>query len=235
MVEDLTELDTRAAMRGGSPLNELDLIGKLGIDLDDRFSAMEAVSGPQPPPSDGEKSEDPLDRVNEANLALKNRITKKLDNEKLSTTCGLTAENVLNRAGVLSCGGCHQFSFFEGASNSRPRLIAPGIVWPKSQGFVQINERGALSEALTDWFLPFRRKNLEGFLSGAQPFMIIEDEELRQTVTSGLQPLDVLLANGTMSDADRGEALRQLRENVQALRRVDNRTPGAFVSRRRSH
>jgi len=68
----------------------------------------------------------------------------------------VTAEMVLNRAGALTCGGCHQFSV--------GREIAPGVTWPFSNGFVQVDEFGNLADALTQHFLPARKQQLEQFL-----------------------------------------------------------------------
>lgn len=64
----------------------------------------------------------------------------------------ITSEMLVNRAGAMTCGGCHQFS-----NND---LVAPGVAWPSSGGFVHVSENGRLSPALTDSFLPFRAKIL---------------------------------------------------------------------------
>lgn len=65
---------------------------------------------------------------------------------------------MLNRAGALTCGGCHQFS--NNQSIGKAKLGGTELTWPPSAEFVQIKEPGSspqLSEALTLRFLPFRR------------------------------------------------------------------------------
>lgn len=78
---------------------------------------------------------------------------------------GLTNTHVLNRAGTVTCGGCHQFSV------NKP--ISPTANWPgvAAGGFVHVRELGAappaitpLSPALTNCFLPARAEILETFV-----------------------------------------------------------------------
>ncbi|MBA5248019.1 MAG: hypothetical protein FE834_00560, partial [Gammaproteobacteria bacterium] len=97
---------------------------------------------------------------NTANIAnstaLDTLIKKKLDNLNLSNS-GYTTEMIRNRAEAMSCGGCHQ--------NSNNASIAPqSVMWPRSRGFVHVDETGNLSTALTEQFLPARASLLENFL-----------------------------------------------------------------------
>jgi hypothetical protein len=73
-----------------------------------------------------------------------------------AATTGLTANNILDRAETQTCGGCHQLS--NGAN------LGGGVTWPQSLGFVQIDEGGRLSPALTQVFLPRRAQVLKTFL-----------------------------------------------------------------------
>jgi hypothetical protein len=94
------------------------------------------------------------------------RVQDTIDN-LLEPDSGVTVDMVLNRAGALTCGGCHDFS--------AGRVIAPApfpgidtapITWPApaGRGFVHVTESGELSPALTDHFLPVRKRLLEDFI-----------------------------------------------------------------------
>jgi hypothetical protein len=76
---------------------------------------------------------------------------------------GVTSEQLLNRAGAVTCGGCHKFSSGKdlggGSSN----------VWPSDAGFVHITAEGDLSQALSAAFLPARKKHLERFVCDPTP------------------------------------------------------------------
>ncbi|QRN97674.1 hypothetical protein JRI60_00870 [Archangium violaceum] len=79
----------------------------------------------------------------------------------------LTPRDVVARAQALSCGGCHQ------RNSGRP--VGGGLTWPASANFVHSTEtddpadsgRYAISPALRDQFLPFRKTVLERFLAGS--------------------------------------------------------------------
>lgn len=86
---------------------------------------------------------------------------------------GLTDDHVLNRAGTVTCGGCHQFSVGD--------AISPTANWPgvAPGGFAHVRELGAssptnappaisqLSPALNNCFLPARQQILETFVCDA--------------------------------------------------------------------
>lgn len=91
----------------------------------------------------------------------------------------LQPEHIADRATVLSCGGCHQIS--------NGRDLGDGITWPFSRRFVHVDEstgleagpegpRWPISDALTDVFLPFRKKVLENFLT-SKPLECKEEKE----------------------------------------------------------
>jgi hypothetical protein len=82
------------------------------------------------------------------NQSFGDAIDKRLAALKVDAACGLTKEHVLSRVAAMTCGGCHQFA--------NGKEIAPGIRWPLSLTFVQIDETGAMSNLLLDRFLPFR-------------------------------------------------------------------------------
>jgi hypothetical protein len=72
----------------------------------------------------------------------------------------LTSDSIVERVTALTCAGCH----------APEQVLAPGrklgcgSVWPLSLGETHVNERGELSAALTDVFLPYRADVLSTFL-----------------------------------------------------------------------
>lgn len=90
---------------------------------------------------------------NGTTAALRSRIQTEL------TQLGsrLTPNNILDRASTQICGGCHQLS--------AGTTLGGGLTWPTSGGFVHIDESGGLSPALTNVFLPHRKRVLEKFIT----------------------------------------------------------------------
>ena len=92
-----------------------------------------------------------------------NSIDMVLGQSELGKDCPpddpLNAEAILARASMLSCAGCHAPAKFLGPE----RKIGCGLVWPSTMGEVHIDEKGALSEALSDVFLPRRASVLQTF------------------------------------------------------------------------
>jgi hypothetical protein len=72
----------------------------------------------------------------------------------------LDAEAILDRATTQSCAGCHAPKDLIGEDRS----IGCGLVWPDSIGTVHVTEKGELSSALKEVFLPHRAKVLETYL-----------------------------------------------------------------------
>lgn len=91
--------------------------------------------------------------VSFADATIKGQIQTELTN--LGST--LTVNNILNRATTQTCAGCHQLS--------NNKALGGGLTWPSSLGFVQIDESGALSDALLSKFLPRRKVVLEKFIN----------------------------------------------------------------------
>ncbi|MCB9558051.1 MAG: hypothetical protein H6707_18195 [Deltaproteobacteria bacterium] len=76
------------------------------------------------------------------------------------TLGGDSTQRLLNRAGAMTCGGCHRFSA------GRPiGLDADGatVTWPNDNGFTHVSSNGGLSAALKNAFLPARHENLKSF------------------------------------------------------------------------
>ena len=80
----------------------------------------------------------------------------------LSDLTGVSETQLMNRAGTMTCGGCHQFSAGEDLGN--------GATWPASLNFVHIDEAGNLSPLLSDVFIPNRIRIAEHFRENRTPF-----------------------------------------------------------------
>jgi len=95
---------------------------------------------------------------------------------------GLSAGHVLNRAGAMTCGGCHQFS---GGVE-----IAPGVNWPARAAafaFVHVREDGELSPTLHSTFLPHRQTALDQFLCGVTPAPLVSNRAT-SALTGAVRP-----------------------------------------------
>ena len=94
------------------------------------------------------------------------QLDTQLELAQLGTSCPpddpLTGKNILQRASMHSCAGCHAPQQFLEPGNS----IGCGLTWPDSLGEVHIDENGQLSKALTDVFLPRRAEVLSKFVGG---------------------------------------------------------------------
>jgi hypothetical protein len=77
---------------------------------------------------------------------------------------GLSADDVLYRAGALTCGGCHLFAVGKqiGVDSNGNPVVWPGVA---PGGFVHINQAGEISELLATYWLPDRLAKLEAYLS----------------------------------------------------------------------
>lgn len=72
----------------------------------------------------------------------------------------LTPDAIARRFAALTCAGCHA----PDQVMPEGRKLGCGSTWPKSLGVSHIDERGTLSPALTDVFLPYRAQVLSTFL-----------------------------------------------------------------------
>jgi hypothetical protein len=241
-VSRLTSFDRVGLVPGGRPVSVDQLLNDMGAGFDRRFDAFVSVSqtlvdDPARIASGGE---------------LERRVGTRLSEFVLAERCGVTAEHLMNRAGAMSCAGCHQFS------GGRP--IARGITWPTTRplgggsqpprfDFVHIDEAGQVSPALEDHFLPQRRRHVEEMLrttappapavamaqavpaSGSDPRPIpAESLARREAIAQSLRSLQT------------GETRAQVLQTLQTLeaRIAETRTqeaaqPGAFMPYRRVH
>ncbi len=79
----------------------------------------------------------------------------------------LTADQVINRAEAMTCGGCHEPSAFGLTS---PNSVGSNQVWPGTLGFVHVSEsinngKFNISPALQTVFIPARKNDFEAFIN----------------------------------------------------------------------
>jgi hypothetical protein len=98
----------------------------------------------------------------------------------------LTPNQIVARAQALSCGGCHERS----TGNS----MGGGITFPFSAGFVHSTEslqsgpdgqRFAVSTAMNNTFIPFRKTVMEDFLNADHPLTPVSRFDLSGSATDG--------------------------------------------------
>ena len=128
-----------------------DVVNGVQIDVDDNYNEFQ---------SDGQGVDADVPTIANTNAGFVANIQTKLDQLGIST---ITPEMVINRAGVMTCGGCHK--------SGPAKLIAPGLNWPEDAGFVHVTESGSLSPALTTSFLPARQAVLGNFVCNP-PFAV---------------------------------------------------------------
>jgi hypothetical protein len=204
------------AQREGRALSDNELFARLSARFDNRFNTFESIS--QDP------NHDPLTRAQ--GTILMQRVEADLKNFKLPADRPLTAEHVLNRAGALSCAGCHQLSV--------GKDVAPGVTWPATAGrFVHITENGDLSEALDKHFLPARCENTQRLASPPAPAATAAVEGPAMAPSKARDAF--ARVQRLESRAERIEALPDLETQVQAARQQDFQSPGAFIPFRRTH
>jgi hypothetical protein len=235
----------------GFPSPETQIIGALGARFHDRFNEFQGVSqGHSDNPS--VRAEGGIRTDTEQGLAA------------LNPRPDADVAHVLNRAGALTCGGCHQFS----NNQLIRREGANALLWPPSGGFVHIQEPEALpnrpppprlSPALTERFLPFRRwilwKELcekapppgpvamgapqaTGARAGetAQLRPSMQRELETQASPSAAAPANTLGARRSAPPSQGPYATPSGRVGETGWHRTQERQkPGAYVTNRRSH
>jgi hypothetical protein len=214
-VGQLTAVDGLAAIPVGPQATIDDLIDNVGVDIDDKFYAVESDSGP----FGALAADDPAVAIG-SNQDLGKAIDGRLATLKVDAACGLKREHVLNRMAAMTCGGCHQFA--------NAKEIAPGVRWPTSLNFVQIDETGAMSNLLLDRFLPFRFKLMKDL---PQPSTVA----LAKTASTPAAPLRQQLRSELVAfgKARTDTQLRTVNSLSEQIRKAGKNQPGAFVTYRK--
>ena len=115
------------------------LINAIGFSSNNKYNEFQSTAS---------RTSDNPDRPTLVRPGFDGAIATALSTDSNPSVQVLTTEMILNRAGAMSCGGCHQFS--------NDKEIAPNVFWPTSRNFVHVAEDGGLSRALIDHFLPSR-------------------------------------------------------------------------------
>jgi hypothetical protein len=196
---------------------EIEILNRFAADFPNRFNAFQSVS---------QGDEDNPEA--KAGIGFRADIDAKLGQFAIDPMQKPKAKHVLNRAGAVTCGGCHQFTTTEpvGQVGGKP------IKWPDSGIFVHVTERGELSPALNKVFLPFREDRL------AEAVCI----PIGMAATATAQTVsDIAAQTGwqqLLADArDKKDEAKQ-REAIQAItvqRQEAMQKSGYFVTNRRPH
>lgn len=213
-VGQLLSVDGVAAIPEPPQVTVDDLIDNVGVDIDDKFYAVESDAGP----FGGPALDDPAVAIG-SNQSLAIAIDARIASLKVGAACGVKQEHVLNRMAAMTCGGCHQFA--------NGKEIAPGIRWPLSLNFVQIDEAGNMSNLLLDRFLPFRFR----LMNGLPPPPTVQAKAASALVAPLRRQLQTQFS--TLRAARTEEAVRSVNSLSEQIRKVDKSQPGAFVTFRK--
>jgi hypothetical protein len=229
-VSQLLNSDDRAAT--GVATNQDDFFFGLGINIDPRYDSYQSTSNP----SGSQLADDPNPLASNGFKAAIDATLKNTSVTIVPSGCRPSVEQVLARAGTQTCGGCHEFSapvspaFLQGEGQS----MGPSpqdLKWLGSLGFVQINEAGELSPLLQQRFVPERISNLKRFIAdhpvlpAAAAAFAVRPETLAERVENLNAQITIPRAKSlSSSEALAAEA------SIEALRREDRATPGAFMA-----
>ena len=203
-------------LAGGPPATAAEIVNGFGFATPVRFDEFQSVS---------QGSEDEPEAL--ASTSFQSDVAANLG------TTGLTTEHVLNRAGAMTCGGCHHFAANQIIGKTD---LGINVRWPSANGFAHIDEAGTLSQALTSFFLPLRQQILADFTgTGGQQAQGGGAPSLPQGAEEPdpfEQALQSVLESGTaVSEAD----LLALEREVIAARQAEQSQPGAFRTVRPTH
>jgi hypothetical protein len=215
-VGQLVSVDSLAAIPVGPQATVADLIDNVGVNIDDKFYAVESDAGPFGAPA----PDDPAVAIG-TNEALGKAIDARLSSLKVDQACGLKRDHVLNRMAAMTCGGCHQFA--------NGKEIAPGIRWPLSLNFVQIDETGAMSNLLLDRFLPFRFR----LMNDLPPPPVAQTLTRAPTAQTSVLRQQLTTQFTAMRNNRTAESVRAVESLSGQLRKAEKSQPGAFVTFRK--
>jgi hypothetical protein len=139
--------------------SEIDVINGFSLGNANEYNEFQSDSGDQ----ETDQGFTPIDPVHEMPVRVADNQFKAQISSAVSQL-GLTHEIVLNRAGAMTCGGCHEYSGGSVVYDNN----GVQYLWPESLGFFQVAQ-GRLSPALEDRFLPKRAELLKAFLCDGIP------------------------------------------------------------------
>lgn len=204
----------------------IEIINRFGARFENRFNEFQSVS---------QGDEDNPEKKAAPGSALRTNIDGKLSQFVIDAPQMPNSLNTLNRAGAVSCGGCHEFT----AGQEVGRVKGNPILWPPSKRFVHVTEDGVLSLALTDFLLPFRQDRLADavcieaapVVMSLAPNAAIALESARQSRWQGL----VAAARAQRDPVAQRAATREAVQAITVQRQEEIQKPGYFVTNRRPH
>ena len=203
-----------------------EVLNRIGARFENRFNEFQSVSqGDEDNPQ------------TKAGATLKGKVDAALVPFVIDATQKPDTDQVLNRAGAVTCGGCHQFA----AGKEVGQVKGQKIVWPNSAGtgFVHVMETGQLSDALNNVLLPFRRDRLaDAVCIEAAPVAMAASPSARLTESYVRQSRWQSLVAAAREEKDPAAQRTRTREAVQAItvqRQEEIQKPGYFVINRRPH
>lgn len=203
----------------------IEILNRFGARFDNRFNEFQGVSQGS--------EDDPKDKAQTAGPNFLAGAAAALGGVVLSAGQKPPVEQVVDRAGAVTCGGCHEFS-----PNRQVGVVnGQAIVWPASATFVHITEDGDLSPALDDVFLPFREDRLrEAVCTPQQAVVAAAGAAVASRVARQSRLERLVMSAKAEPDATRRAALAQeVVETVGELRQEEIQKPGFFVTNRRPH
>ena len=225
--------------RVNSSASSAAIINGIGAGFPNKFDDFESIS-----------QGDDDNPANNSEVALQDSVQTRL--ASLPGLSGIAPIQAMNRAGAMTCGGCHEFS--------RGKDLGKGAIWPASLGFVHINEAGALSPLLNDVFVPRRIEIATQFATrhtafhdpempcpglvstlAEVPVTTVPSPRARDlyknvdTIRGRIQ--EIIGAPGISANrSDRiGAELSLLKQAIDSARKEETGMPGAFTPVRRSH
>ena len=221
----------------------ISLLNKVGARFDNRANEFQSVSQGN--------EDDPLTVSHLAGGLFLNRASAGLSGIAVAPDRKPTIDEVVDRAGAITCGGCHGFSEGRQVGSLTRRVggqtVKTTITWPADEGFVHVTEPGGaggtlLSEALRMAFVPFREDVLKNAvcleppapevsrMAGAAAATFAAQQNEYQTI---IQELSAANAGG--NQAERAAAAARVLERTNELREDEIQKPGFFVTNRRPH
>ena len=234
---NLMQPEINAKIKGTTP-DATEVIAGIAAGFANQYNDFQSIAGDP----DGNSPDEPRKQLEDNGKNFATALEHQLGIFDLD---GLpTSVQIANRAGAMTCGGCHQFSGEEEIGPAIPPDTEK-LKWPPSLTFVHINEQGDLSPALKDHFLIDRCQRIVDFLAEhEQPVMAQEAfvAEVKGATPEALQVqtvTDVQVAQRNFMAAQTQEQRSMALGNLEAAVEIDRsrreQTPGAFYPVRRTH
>jgi hypothetical protein len=212
-------------------LYKIDILNRIGARFQNRFNEFQSVSQGN--------SDNPTVIVSASGPNFKASVATTLNTFVIDAAQKPNEEQVFNRAGAVTCGGCHQFS--QGQTAGVGIVKGAQIAWPASATFVHTTEDSTLSPALRDVFLPFRQDRLGDAVcipAAPPPPALVASAPRALSLEVAQRSRWQQLVSTAREEKDPATRATRTREAVQAItvqRQEELQKPGYFVTNRRPH